>query len=303
MKKAILIDGHHLLSRTYHVPSFQNMKTTIDDKTVYVGATYGFLLSLKKMVELHKRHENDILIVVWDGGRGFRVKLDPQYKANRTKRTPEFLAQINLTRQFLRCMGVIQCQMPDAEADDAIGALTRRARSTGYQVLIISGDKDFNQLVSNHVHVLNPKGGDEYVLVTPSYIKKTFGFAPNRFIDYLALLGDSSDNVAGLEGCGKKTASELIQCNGTIEEIIAADEHFKFGRDGSKRPVSKKMEAKLKVSEKQLRLSKELVTIRTTDPADLEVEKPDFHALKAMFKTYGFKTYLARFNEFVAAFS
>jgi len=302
MKKALLVDAHHLLSRTYHVPSFQNMSIEIDGERVHTGAAYGFLLSLKKFIELHK-HNDDVLIVVWDGGRGFRVKLSPTYKANRTKRTSEFIEQLKLTRQFLHVMGVMQCQVADAEADDVIGTLTRRARSTGYQVLILSGDKDFNQLVSKHVNILNPKGKDEYILVTPQYVKEKYGITPSLFIDYLALLGDSSDNVAGLEGCGKKTASELVQCNGTIEDIIAAKTLFKFGRDGSKKSVSKKLEEKIKLATDQLKLSKQLVSIRTTENAEIEYDKPNFLTLKAMFKTYGFKTFLNRFNEFVAAFS
>jgi DNA polymerase I len=303
MRKAIFIDSNHLLSRTFHVPSFQELKTTINDEVVFTGAAYGFLLSLKRLVERYKEPD-DTLVAVWDGGRGFRVEISAQYKANRAAKTPVFLRQIDLTKQFLRALGVAQCQVKNTEADDIIATLTKRARLKNFDVLIISGDKDFNQIVSEHVHVLNPKGHDEYVMMTPESVESTYGVTPKQFVDYLALVGDSSDNVEGIDGVGKKTAAQLIRCNGSVEDIISADTHYKFDDDGSKKPVSKKLQEKLTASKHILKLAKQLVQIKS-DFTDFDVDcpEPDFMLVKAMFKQYSFKTLLNSFNEFVAVFS
>lgn len=303
MKKAIFIDSNHLLSRTFHVPSFQDLKTTINGEEVYTGAAYGFLHSIKRLAEQYKQPD-DTLVAVWDGGRGFRVEISAQYKANRAAKTPVFLRQVDLTKQFLRAMGVAQCQVKNTEADDIIATLTRRARLADFDVLIISGDKDFNQIVSDHVHVLNPKGHNEYVMMTPESVESTYGVTPQKFVDYLALLGDSSDNVDGIEGVGKKTAAQLVNCNGSVEDIISADIHYKFDDDGSKKPVSKTLQEKLIASRERLKLAKRLVQIRS-DFTDFDVDcpEPDFMLLKSMFKQYSFKTHLNSFNEFVAVFS
>jgi DNA polymerase-1 len=289
------------------VPSFQDLKVTIDDREVFTGATYGFLWSLKKMFDKYKQ-EGDKVIVVWDGGgKNFRHELSADYKATRAKRTPEFLYQIGLTRDFIRVLGVMQAQMPNTEADDIIGVLTIQARLKGYGVLIISSDKDFNQLVSNHVSVAHPNAGEDGdKIMTPEVIKEEYGISPSQFIDWLALQGDSSDNVAGIEGIGKKTASQLLQCNGTIEDIVSADVHYKFAKDGvTKKPVSDKLQQKISAAKDQLVLSKKLVTIKKKFDSELIVEQntADYRQLRDMMKLYGFSTMLQKFNEFISTFS
>ena len=303
MKKAILIDANHLLSRTFHVPAFQSMKSVVDDEVVMTGATFGFICSLKNIIEKHQKPD-DSLVVIWDGGRGFRKELSVEYKANRSSRTPEFIFQLELTQEFLRLLGVMQCQQIDAEADDIIAVLAQRARLKNYDVLIISGDKDFNQIVDDHVNVLNPKGGNEYVLMTPEKVEEHYGIPPKYFADYLALLGDSSDNVKGIDGVGKKTAMKLILGNGSIEDIIKANQHFEIDDNNSKKPVSSKLQAKINDSKKIIELSKKLVLLRT-DFKDFNstCDEPDFIALKKLFKKYSFKSFLAGFSEFVTMFS
>lgn len=301
--QTLLIDANHLLSRTFHVPSFQNLKATVDGQTVLTGATYGFLNSLKSIVDSHSK---DILIVVWDGGgKGFRSEIYPQYKANRTPRTEEFIFQLELTRKCLQLMGVRQAQIRGVEADDVIGTLTRRARSKGYKVLIVSGDKDFNQLVSNNVNVLNPRAEDDNSdrLMTPDKVKEKYGILPNQFIDWLALNGDSTDNIEGIDGIGKKTSTELIVCNGGIESIVNTDVHYKFAKDGSKKPVSKNLQEKINLAKDALKLNRQLVEIKTDCVVDVERDEPDFHGLKNIFKKYEFNTFLKNFNEFVVSFS
>jgi len=306
MKTVILIDANHLISRTFHVPSFQDLSLEIDGRRVFTGATYGFLVSLLKIFTTYKGTE-DKVVVVWDGGRGFRTEISPDYKANRTTKTEEFLFQLHLTQEFLRTMGVVQSQVPAVEADDIIGILAKQARLKGYKVLIISGDKDFNQLVSRFINVVNPNMSKDKQdrLMTPETVKELYGVPPELFVDYLALKGDDTDNVDGVEGVGNKTAAELILANGTIEDMIKANEHFKLDDDGTKTPVSKKLQGKINSSKSKMELSKKLVKIAVDLNVDLNIDyqKPNFMNLKAMFKKYAFKTLLLRFNEFVAVFS
>lgn len=306
MKKLILIDANHLLSRTFHVPSFQSLTAEIDGITVYTGATYGFLHSLLKLVNKYKGYE-DKLVIVWDGGGpGFRDALSNEYKANRAEKTDEFMYQLHLTKDFLCTLGIMQACVQGTEADDIIGMLTKHGRIKGYKVLIISGDKDFNQLVSKNVNVINPNAGKdkEDRIMTPELVEEIYGIPPRLFADWLALLGDSCDNVDGIDGVGKKTATELICANGSINDILNADQHFKISKN-EKKPVSKKMQEKLNSSKEKLKLSYKLVQIATDLDIDLQIEdvKPNFIKLKNMFKKYSFNSLLQKFNEFVAIFS
>jgi|GEM_PF-4448262 len=307
MKKAIFVDANHLLSRTFHVPSYQSLSTEIDNKIVFTGATYGFLISLKKIVEKYKTSDNDVLTVVWDGGgKNFRSELSDDYKANRKSKTDEFIYQLHLTKEFLSTMGVMQSQMPNMEADDVIGILSKRARLKGYKVLIISGDKDFNQLVSRFVHVVNPNKGEGKTdkIMTPKVVEETYGVPPNLFADWLSLIGDSADNVSGIDGVGKKTATQLIQCNGTVEDIISANKHYKYGNDGvTKKALSKKMQEKINNAKPAIKLARKLVEILSDINIEIKIDNPqsDFHRLKILFERYSFKS--LKFNEYVATFS
>jgi DNA polymerase-1 len=305
MKKLILIDANHLLSRTFHVPSFQSLSAEIDGKVVLTGATYGFLHSLLKLVNVYKGYE-DKLIVVWDGGRGYRTELSTEYKANRASKSDEFMYQLHLTKDFLRTIGVMQTTVSGYEADDIIGVLTKQGRMKGYKIVIISGDKDFNQLVSKYVTVANPNAGKEKEdrLMTPEMVEEMYGIPPKLFVDWLALTGDSCDNVEGIEGIGKKTATELILGNGSLDEILTMDEHFKITK-GQRKSVSKKMQEKLNSSKEKLKLARKLVKIPTDINASIDIEnpKPDFVKLKMLFKKYSFNSLLQKFNEFVAVFA
>ncbi|MDO8640085.1 MAG: 5'-3' exonuclease H3TH domain-containing protein [Nitrosarchaeum sp.] len=306
MKTAILIDANHLLSRTFHIPSFQTLSAVVDDKTVLTGATYGFLMSLKIMATTYKKNADDILMVIWDGGgKNFRHELDANYKATRTPKTPEFIFQIQLTQEALRYLGVAQCQIHGTEADDIIGVMAKRARAKDFDVLIISGDKDFNQLVTNHVHILNPKGHNEYEMMTPVSVEEKYGIKPELFTDWLALTGDSTDNIGGIEGVGKKTATQLIQCNGPIENILKATVHYKFAKNGSKKEISEDLQQKINAAKEKLALARKLVQIKTEFDFDIDVDynTMDIHQLKALFKKYQFNSYLREINEFITAFS
>jgi len=293
-----------LLNRNFHVPTLQHLSVEIDGEEIHTGAAYGFLMSFKKM-QIEKDKDEEIY-VVWDGGgENWRHKLTSDYKANRKQKTDIFHRQQLITQDILRSLGVAQCQAKGEEADDLIGSLAKFKRLQGNTVIIISSDKDFNQLVSRHIQVLHPKmSNNDEKLMTPAQIEEDFGIPPSKFADWLALRGDSSDNIKGLEGVGKKTATELILGSGSVEEILSTDRHFLI-KKGEKKPASRKLQEKINNSKEILKLSRQLVDIKCDISLKGKItrQKPDFHLLKTLFKKYQFKKCLQDFNEFVRDFS
>lgn len=305
--KTIIIDSNHLLNRNFHIKSFQNLSVTIDGETLLTGAVFGFLWSIKKIV--NEKDPDDEVFAVWDSeGKNWRHELDSNYKANRGSKTNDFYFQAKLSYDFLKVLGIPQYKCKGYEADDIIGTLAKKKRIEGKKVLIISKDKDFNQLISRHVNVLHPGMGgtnNDEKLMTPQVVLEEYGIPPTMFIDYLALIGDSSDNVAGIDGVGPKTAKELLLGNNSIEEIVNNDVHYCLKEDGTKKVASKKLQEKINASKKILTLAKQLVTIKCDLEIDdvLDVQKPDFIKFKEMLKTYQLNSCLRRFDEFVSDFS
>jgi len=283
--KTIIIDSNHLLNRTFHIPSFQHLSTYINDEKVNTGALYGFIWSIKKINQ--RKNNEDEIYAVWDGGgKNWRHEFSADYKANRKKKSTEFYKQLTMTYDVLKVLGIAQCRVPNTEADDLIGSLAKKSRMKGNQVLIISSDKDFNQLVSKHIHILHPEmANNDEKLMTPEQVKEDYQLPPSKFADYLAIVGDNADNIAGLDGVGKKGARDLILANGSIEEILANDIHYKI-KNGEKKPVSKKLQEKINNSKDILKKSRTLVDIKCDIDIDnfIDKSKPDFKKLKEYFR-------------------
>ena len=302
--KSIILDCNHFLNRNFHIASFQHLSANIDGKEVLTGAAYGFIWSIKKVFA--EKEPSDVVYAAWDGGgKNWRHEVDPNYKATRSQKVEDFYFQLNLSYTFLQLLGVTQYKAVGVEADDLIGSITKRERIKGNKVLIISSDKDFNQLVSKHVNILHPEmANNSSKLMTPEQIKEDYGIEPHQFADYLALLGDNGDNIQGIDGVGKKTAKELILGNETIDNIINSDVHYLL-KDGEKKVVSNKLQEKLNRSKDILKISKQLVRIKCDFDLNKteQKDKPNFIELKNQFKKFGFNSCLQRFNEFVAEFS
>ena len=287
--RLFLVDGYALIYRAFFALLSRPLNTSRGENT---SAAWGVANFLKRLLATHKP---ELLGWVHDAGASFRVDLYPQYKATREKLTDELQADFDTglqrIEQLLKAYDVPVLSVPGYEADDVIGTLARLGVEAGYNVVVVSGDKDFQQLVRPGIWLLNPgRGGPASVeesWVGMENANDRLGVPPERVIDYLALVGDTSDNVPGVKGIGEKTAQELIGQFGPLEEILAhASEVTK------KRP----REALLEHHDVAL-LSKKLVTIMEDvpiglDPAALHVGKPDIQALRHLFLELEFNSML-----------
>ena len=278
--RLFLVDGYALIYRAFFALISRPLTTSKGENT---SASWGIANFLQRLIT---KHQPEYLGWVHDSGLSFRHERYPAYKATREKLTEE------LQSDFDRGMDRI-CEMLDAyripimtlpgyEADDVIGTLVAKSVDVGVNVVVVSGDKDFQQLVKPGVWLLNPgRGGPANVeehWVGVENGDERLGVAPEFVTDYLALVGDSSDNIPGVRGIGDKTASELVKQYGHLESILAH-----AGEITKRRP----REALLEHAE-NARLSKELVTIRDDLPVpfDLEslrIKQPDHHRLRDLF--------------------
>jgi DNA polymerase-1 len=236
--------------------------------------------------------EPDYVGVVFDAGDSYRTEVFPEYKATREKMPEELALSLPRCREVVEGFRVPVIEIENWEADDVIGTLAAQASERGIRTVIVSGDKDFYQLVDQHTHLLNPgrggAAGIEETEITPENAAERLGVAPEHVTDYLALIGDSSDNIPGVRGIGPKTAPGLIETYGSLEEILAHAEEIESARVRS---------ALLEHREAAL-LSKRLVTIRRDAPIDLDLEAlrrepPDRGRLRDLFLDLEFHT-LAR---------
>ncbi len=278
--RLFLVDGYALIYRAFFALISRPLTTSKGENT---SASWGIANFLQRLIT---KHQPEYLGWVHDSGLSFRHERYPAYKATREKLTEE------LQSDFDRGMDRI-CEMLDAyripiltlpgfEADDVIGTLVARSVEAGVNVIVISGDKDFQQLVRPGVWLLNPgRGGPANVeehWVSVENAEERLGVAPEFVTDYLALVGDSSDNIPGVRGIGDKTAAELVKQYGHLESIL--DHATEITK---KRP----REALLEHAE-NARLSKELVTIRDDLPvpfdlASLKIKQPDHNRLRDLF--------------------
>jgi DNA polymerase-1 len=275
-----LIDGYALIYRAFFAMIARPLTTSRGENTSAVWGVANFLLRL-----LRDRRPS---YVAWvhDAGTSFRHEVFPDYKATREKLEPElqeaFDRSLGRVVQLLDAFRIPLIAVDGYEADDVIGTLARRVATQGAHAVIVSGDKDFYQLVSDDVSLLNPgrrgPAAVDETWVDPGNAADRLGVPPERVVDYLALVGDSSDNIPGVRGVGDKTARALIERFGDLDAILARAEEA---------PTRRVREALVTHAE-AARLSRELVTIRCDVPVreDLPafaVRPPDRHALAALF--------------------
>ena len=273
-KPLVLVDGSSYLFRAFHaLPPLTNAH---GEPT---GAMHGVLNMLDK---LRKDYDPEHMAVIFDApGKTFRDDLYPQYKANRPPMPDDLRCQIEPLLAIIRAQGYPLLIIPDVEADDVIGTLA--AQYDG-KVIISTGDKDMAQLVDERVHLINTMSGH---YADPAGVVEKFGVAPERIRDYLTLIGDTVDNVPGVNKVGPKTAVKWLDEYGSLENIMARADEFK-GKIGEN----------LREALAHLPLSFELVTIKCDVELDLQPETlafdpPDVETLRAMYERYGFRTRLA----------
>ncbi len=287
--KVLLVDGFSILFRSFYAMP-PNM--TAPDGT-HTNAVYGFLSILNKEVE---EESPDHLAVAFDlPSPTFRHKLYPEYKGTRKPAPSEFTEQIPVLRSLLDQMGIPVVSAEGWEADDVLGSLAGQAEASGYEVRILSGDRDLLQTVTDSTVVVIPKtkgGQTVYEHYSPEDVQETYGVTPQAFIELKALMGDPSDNVPGLPGVGEKTAQKILAQFGTIENAYA---HV-----GELKPP--KAAVAMRDGYDTLLLSKELVTIRRDAPVTFDEEAfrmGNIYTPEAYdsFKRLGFKSMLGRFGD------
>jgi len=277
----LLIDGSSYLFRAYHaLPPLTN---SAGEPT---GAVYGVINMLRKLLA---DYQPEHIAVVFDApGKTFRSELFEQYKAHRPPMPDDLAVQIEPLHTLVHALGLPLLCVPGVEADDVIGTLARRATQAGHNVLIVTGDKDMAQLVDEHIHLLDTMKDR---LLDAAGVKEKYGVPPERIIDLLALMGDSSDNIPGIPGVGPKTAVKWLQEHGSLPEIIAQADQIK-GKIGEK----------LRANLDKLDLSHQLATIDCQlelelGPADLVPGAPDTDSLRELYQRYEFKTWLRQLED------
>ena len=288
--RLFLIDAYALIYRSYFAFIHRPLTNARGENT---SAPFGFANFL---YAIRAEHQPDYIAVVFDAGRSHREELYPDYKATREKMPRELRDSLPRIRELVEAFGDRVIEVEGWEADDVIGTLAARAVEAGLEAVIVSGDKDFFQLVGDGVHLLNPgRGGPHGVgqqWVDAGAARKKFGVEPGRVVDYLALVGDSSDNVPGARGIGPKTAQKLLTEYGTVEEVLAHAGEIK----------AKRARESLQAHRDEVLLSKQLVTIRTdveldADLEELRVSAPDNERLRALYVDLEFRTLLDRLEE------
>jgi len=252
-KKLFLIDAYALIFRAYY--AFIN-NPRINSKGQNTSAVFGFTNSLD---EILKKEKPSHIAVVFDHKDGsFRKKLYPEYKANRKPTPEDIIKSVPYIKQIIEGFNIPVIEIPDYEADDTIGTLAKQAGKKGYQVFMMTPDKDFGQLVDENIKIYKPaRKGKPVEKLGVWEIRQKYGIdKPEQLIDILALWGDAVDNVPGVPGVGEKKASKLVADYGSIEKIYENIDKIKG-----------KLRENLEAAKETIKLSKELVTI----PLDVPV--------------------------------
>ncbi len=273
-KSVYLVDGSAMFYRAF----FAFIRNPlINSKGENTSATFGFVNSLLNIL---KSEKPDYIAIAWDTPHPtFRHKMYDEYKSTRAKMPEELVEQLPRIRQAAEVLNIAHYEMKGYEADDVIGTMAVMAANLGYKVWCVTGDKDFFQLVNNNISIYNPMGSTSSpVKMGPKEVKKKFGVYPESIIDKLALMGDSSDNVPGIPGVGPKTADVLLEQFENLENIL--ENHDQIKAKGTRKKVEENIE--------KAKLSKELVTIKTDVPLDIDfddlIQKPiDYEKAKEFF--------------------
>src|ERR1700723_4003279 len=212
----MLLDGNSLAYRAFYALPAENFKT---QSGLTTNAVYGFTAML---INLLRNESPPHVAAAFDVARQtFRSDRYPEYKANRSSTPDEFRGQIDVTKEVLAALGITVLAEPGFEADDLIAMLTTQAEKEGYRVLVVTGDRDSLQLVSDDVTVLYPrKGVSELTRFTPAAVVEKYGLTPEQHPDVAALRGDPTDNLPGIPGVGEKTASKWITEYGSLQALV-----------------------------------------------------------------------------------
>ncbi|MET4860822.1 DNA polymerase I [Morganella morganii] len=280
----ILVDGSSYLYRAYH--AFPPLTNSAGQPT---GAMYGVLNMLRSLV---MQYEPSHVAVVFDAkGKTFRDELFEAYKSHRPPMPDDLREQIAPLHDMVIAMGMPLLSVSGVEADDVIGTLAKQAAAEGRAVLISTGDKDMAQLVTPDITLINTMNN---TILGPEEVETKYGVPPSLIIDYLALMGDSSDNIPGVPGVGEKTAQALLQGLGSLDDIYADLDKIA----GLSFRGAKTLAPKMETNKEMAYLSYTLATIKTDVELDrtwdsLALSEPDLDKLHALFTQYEFKRWIS----------
>lgn len=285
MEKLFLLDAYALIYRAYYA-FIKNPR--INSKGLNTSAILGFVNTLEEV--LNKEQPSHIGIAFDPAGPTFRHEAYEQYKAQREE-TPEGIrTAVPYIKDIIRAYRIPILEVPGYEADDVIGTLARQADARGVDTFMMTPDKDYGQLVTDHVKMYRPKYGDkEFEVLGVEEVKEKYGLSsPAQVIDMLGLMGDSADNIPGCPGVGEKTATKLIQQFGSIENLLAGTDQLKGA-----------LKTKIETNREQIEFSKFLATIKTDVPIELDMEQlkkedADEEKLRSLFEELEFRTLLDR---------
>ena len=285
-KRLFLLDGHSLSYRAFFAlpPS---LATTSGQVT---NAVYGFTSMLIKLLT---EERPDLIAVAFDVGRPTaRLEKYAEYKAGRPETPDEFRQQLGLIVEVLETLHIPVIGIQEHEADDAIATLAVRALERGIEVVVVTADRDFFQLVQPGITVMfNVKGISDIRVYDVDAVTERFGLPPEKYLDYVALKGDASDNIPGVPGVGEKTASKLVQDFGSVEELMARTDELKG-----------KLKDSIEAAGEQLALNKELAELNTNvdvpiAPEDAVMGEWDLDAVRRLFTSLEFRTLFERLEE------
>ncbi len=282
--KLFLIDAYALIYRSYY--ALIN-SPRINSKGVNTSAIFGFVNILEDVL---KRENPTHVAVAFDpSGPTFRHEAYAQYKAQREE-TPEVIRQsVPVIRDIISAYRIPILEVPHYEADDVIGTIARQAAAEGFDVYMMTPDKDYGQLVGDHIYMYRPKHGGGYdIMGVPEVLEKYKLSSTEQVIDFLGLMGDASDNIPGCPGVGEKTAQKLLAQFGSIENLLAHTDQLKGAQ-----------KKKVEENAEQIRFSRFLATIKTDVPIHFDAElckkqAPDEAKLTAIYTELEFRTFLNR---------
>lgn len=287
MKKLILLDAYALIYRAYY--AFLRMPR-VNSKGQNTSAVFGFVKTLEDVI---KRQEPSHIGVVFDpGGETFRHEAYKEYKATREETPEDIRLAIPYVKQIIAAHNIPVIVVPRYEADDVIGALAKKAEAKGFDVLMMTPDKDYGQLVTDKIHILRPGIGSKPAEeMGPQEVADKWGLQnAAQVVDLLALMGDVSDNVPGCPGVGEKTAVKLLQQFGSIDNMLAHTDQIKGA-----------LRQKVEDNVENIRFSKFLVTIDTNAPVEFNEEdfqrrEPDMAELTRIYTELEFRTLLQKMD-------
>ena len=284
MKKLLLIDAYAMIFRAYY--AFIRAPR-MNSKGENTSAIFGFAVTLEDL--LKKINPTHVGVAFDPAGGTFRHEAYEQYKAQRPETPEDIRKAVPVIKRMLEAMNIPVLEVPGFEADDVIGTLSVKGEQAGYEVYMATPDKDYGQLVSDHVFMYRPRHTGGFELMGPKEVCDKYGLNDKtQVIDLLGLMGDASDNIPGCKGVGEKTAVSLLQQFGSIDNMLAHTDEIKGA-------LRQKVESQVE----QIQFSRFLATIRTDVPIELDEsllskKEPDIDALSALYRELEFNTLLRK---------